>query len=233
MMNNILGSLTFCHYCGYPMLYKNIGTKQRSHQYLECGKARLGLSCEGKRVQYGIVENSILTYCKELNVSDIIGSDTNTKTALSELQHKLQSIEGELTDVEKRYKSIIDSMEITDNAILKQDLNERASQLLERRDQLRTDKKETHSSIDKLLSTEKNTRVHLESIKALIELMNRLEGQERVNLRLNLRSQLRRLISRIEIHTSAIMIIFNSGLNRFLSFSTPPGGRIIVQEWEN
>jgi DNA invertase Pin-like site-specific DNA recombinase len=230
-MNNLFGHLAKCSYCGYSMLYRKISD---SLSYLECEKSkRRGMVCKGSRIRYDLIEESVLTYCKGLNVADVIGSNTETMTELSQLQHKLHSIEVELTDTNKKYKSILDSMEITKNLIIKKDLDSRATELITLREKLESEKKEIHILIDKLLSNSKNTEEQLKSVKELIDLMKALAGQERVNIRLSLRTQLRRLITKIEILDSAVLIHFQSGTNRFISFGKPKGKRVIVQEWEN
>jgi len=227
-MHNLFGSITTCYHCGYAMLYRRIS---EGLSYLECEKRKQGLICKGSRLRYDLAEASILTYCKGLDVSDILGRDKETKTELSELQHKLQSVEVELTDIEKRYKSILDSIEITENSVLKKDLDNRASELIIQREQIRTEKKETHILIDKLLSNSKNTEEQLKGVKELIDLMRNLTGQERVNLRLNLRTQLRRLISQIRINTvdKQVYVFFQSGESRSLQINPDGSSKILME----
>jgi DNA invertase Pin-like site-specific DNA recombinase len=200
-MSNLFGHLAKCSKCGYPMQYLNKGDTSKGGQYLKCDKEirKIDGGCISKMIHYDIVEDSILTYCLGLQVSDIIPSDNQTITELSELQKRLQSINGELQDIDFRYNSTLDSMETTSNPTMKEDLKHRASAFILRREKLQKEKEDIEKQIIILQSSGKSTEEQINSIKEFISLMKTMEGQERVSLRLNLRNQLRRLIRMIKV----------------------------------
>jgi len=159
-----------------------------------------------------------LTYCKGLSVSDVVPNSSQTATELSVLQNKLQAMNGQLGEIEEKINNLVDNAENTSNEVYRKALEHRAASHLIERSKLEQEKRDVHSRIDTLLGNGKNIEEQLKSIRELIDKMKELEGQKRIDLRLNLRSQLRRLIKTINIDAEkeAFKIMFQSGQIRWI-----------------
>jgi chaperonin cofactor prefoldin len=202
-VSNLFRHLAACSKCGGPMAYMNKGPKPKGGQYLQCDTAGRGLGCSKKTVRYDVLEPMILTYCEGLDAADILPGNEKRISELSVLRNELQALEGETGEVDRKLRNIEDSIEDTDSREFRQALEARYKALLGRDAELEEKRADLQSRIKKLANAPQETEQRLKSMKELIERMNELEGQDRVDLRLNLRSQLRRLIERIDVSQGA------------------------------
>jgi chromosome segregation ATPase len=149
---------------------------------------------------------------------------------LASLKNTLQAVDGELAQVQQSIGNLLDSLELGE--VVKNRLQARQGQ----REALEARRKDLGQQIAKLGSTGHDTERQLRSIKDLIEKMAQLEGQERISLRLNLRSQLRRLIAEIKVYPDKgwFGLFFKTGEWRGL---TVEDGQVLVmdgkREWKN
>ena len=222
-MSSLFRYMVFCGVCGFPMQYKNKGYSSKGGQYLICDKEvrKIEGGCTSKMVRYDIVEENILKYCEGLNIVDILPDDNQTIKELTELQNHLQSIDGEIIEIKRSLEITGDIVVKTPNEIQRKIYLHRELEFIARQEKLELEKKVTQSRINTLLSNEKNTKEQLNNIRDLIEKMKELEGQERLNLRLALRNQLRRLINKIRVFTKkdSVVIFFQSGMRRGVNLS--------------
>jgi len=98
-------------------------------------------------------------------------------------------------------------------------MEERADKMLSDQARLEKQRQEIEAKIEQLNSNGRDTEERLKNIQELINKMGNLEGPDRANLRLSLRSQLRRLIKRLVVHQdkALIALFFRSGERRLLS----------------
>jgi DNA invertase Pin-like site-specific DNA recombinase len=87
-INNLFGGLAKCGYCGAPMQFIDKGGTDRRGQYLVCDNARRGRGCKLLTVKYKEVEELILTYCKGLDVDDLLNEDEDRKSEISSARPK-------------------------------------------------------------------------------------------------------------------------------------------------
>jgi len=171
-----------------------------------------------------------LTYCKGLSVSDVVPNSSQTATELSVLQNKSQAINGLLGDIEQEINNLTDSITHTPSEEVRRVLKKSLQVSLSRQSNLEKGKRDVHIQIDRLLSNGKNTEEQLKSIRELIDKMKELKGQKRVDLRVNLRNQLRRLISKIRIDAMNIVIFFKSGQHRLIKLYEEDASR---KKWDS
>ena len=135
-------------------------------------------------------------------------NDKERVSKLSELQDRLQSVDGELGGIEGKLLNLSNAIMDTASEETRKVFVKSADALSAGQSNLEKEKQGVQSQIDQLLSNEKNIEEQLKIIRELIYKIKELEGQERIELRLNLRSQLRRLIRGIRIGTMNIAIFF-------------------------
>jgi DNA invertase Pin-like site-specific DNA recombinase len=217
-ISNLFGYIAICPKCKGPMAFVNKG---KDWQYLQCDKARRGLGCDKTTIRYNLIETPILTYCKGLNVEDILPNNEKQVSELSILKNQLQAVDGELSQIQNKLNNTLDSISTTDNKNLRKVLEDKASSMLYQKTGLENRKDDISKKIEKASSNGKATKEQLRSIQELIDRMNKLEGKDRQDLRLNLRNQLRRLIDKMRIFPDKkqIAIFFKTGERRSLSIT--------------
>ena len=185
------------------MAFLNKGKPPKGGQYLQCDSAKRGLGCSEKIFRYDVLEPMILTYCKGLDAQEILPGNEKRQSELSVLRNQLQATEGELAQVQGQVDNVLDSIAGTESKELRKALEVRAESMLARKGELEKQKGDFQSRIEKMTSATQVTEQRLKSIRELIGRMDELEGEARADLRLNLRSQLRRLIERIDVSQGA------------------------------
>ncbi|MBA7551796.1 hypothetical protein ES705_44345 [subsurface metagenome] len=220
-MNNLFGHLAICINCGYPMQLLNKGKPPKGGLRLKCDKEirKINGGCSAKAINYDLVEKNILMYCKGLDVFKISPKDPKRISERSVLQNRQQEIDGELEGIEGRHQNLSESLEYTTVEGTRKTIVKSMDTLTAKQKNLAQEKQENQLRIEEITSSKKNTKEQLKNVQELIDKMKELEGQEWIDLRINLRNQLRRLIRKIIITKVAAFIYFKSGQVRMVSFS--------------
>lgn len=212
-VNNLFSYIAKCAYCGAPMALVCKGKAPKGYNYLTCDHARRGLDCKKLNIRYDMFEPLILSYCKGLEPASIIPGNGKVESKLAVLRNSLQAVEGELLQIDGNIKHLLDNLELGE--IVKDRLKERQTQ----KSQLEAQRESLTRQITETGSIVHDTGKQLHDVKELILRMSQLEGQERVDLRLNLRGQLRRLINQINVYPDKLQfgILFKTGEKRLLT----------------
>ena len=233
-INNLFGHLAKCAHCRGPMAYVAKGVPPKGGSYLVCDTARRGLGCKRVFIRYGNFEPLILSYAKGLDPSEILPD--GGKSELASLRGQLQGVEGELGQVERRISKLMDSLEDADSPEYLRLVKDRVQAHQTRKAKLDRQAGELRAKVALATTAEADTRKQLRSVQELVERMDGLEGQERVDLRLSLRGQLRRLLDEIQVWPGQGLygLFFKSGEWRGLTVAKD--GRVLVmdgkREWK-
>ncbi len=211
-INNLFGHIARCAYCGGPIAYVSKGRPPKGHNYLVCDRGRRGLGCKRSHIRYDKFEPLILSYCKGLDPAEILPGDKKMQSELTTLKNQLQAVEEEIAQIQAGIEKLLDNLELGD--IVADRLRARQEQKTD----LEAQREALSQRITKLSGNGKETKKQLESIQELIDRMAKLKGHERTDLRLNLRSQLRRLIDQMNLLTDddQVGMIFKTGERRLL-----------------
>ena len=215
-LGNLFTHIVKCAECGRPMAYINKG--KRDGRLLICDRARRGLGCTRARFPYDRFEALILTYCKGLDVRDILPGNEQRQSELKILQNELQALDGEMLEIQGKIDNLKDSIASTASKELRKELENDAENLLTRRTELTEQRQVLGNKISRLQQAKHDTKQQLASVSELIECMGSLEGEARIDLRVRLRTQLRHLIRKIRISTDrqSIALFFQTGERRGL-----------------
>jgi DNA invertase Pin-like site-specific DNA recombinase len=217
-VNNLFPHLAVCAYCGSPMRHISKGDEKLHGKALfQCGNAIKGI-CKSTHLLYADVEREVLSYCKGLEVSDILPNSAKAASELSILNNQLQAIDGELELINEDIEGNMASKRIGKSDAYLKALEHAFDALNLKSEKLQKERKEIEDKILQLSNNSSQTEEQINNIRELIDLMKTLEGQERVTLRLNLRTQLKRLIKYIEVNTEnkQVNIYFATGLRRMV-----------------
>jgi len=229
-INNLFPYIAKCAYCNGPMAYICKGTPPRGGSYLVCDNARRGLGCKKSLIRYDrLFEPLVLTYCRGLDPAEIMPGNDKVQSELSILKNQLQAMEGELAQVEANIGHLLDNLEVGEA------VRDRLKARQEQKKELERRRDDLGEKIARANNVEVDTQKQLKSIRELIEHMAELDGQERINIRLNLRTQLRRLLDEIKVYADKgrVGIFFRGGEWRGLTLK---GDEVLVmdgrREWK-
>jgi DNA invertase Pin-like site-specific DNA recombinase len=220
LVNNLFGQMAYCSICGSPMRYLNRGDEPQIRQF-RCSKAMVGL-CIMTNLHYIDVENTVLIYCNGLEVADILPNSKENDSDKSIIRNQIQAKEGEIPNIEVKINELVKRIE-------NPNIPDYTKKILE-------NKIETHGRNIEILNTELSklnadykelegngvqTEEQIKSIKELIDKMKDMTGEERLNLRLRLRTQLRLLISTIKINAKdrELIIYFKTAEAKILKLN--------------
>jgi predicted nucleic acid-binding Zn-ribbon protein len=180
--------------------------------------------CAKNRIRYQIIEDNILTYCEGLNVSDILPDSKQSQSELAALQKQLQARKGELKakNYPKKIEHLEETIGDTQGREARRNLANRLQQHIEDQKSFEVQIQEIEAKITEHTKSKKGIEEQIKDVKELIVKMRELEGDERIELRLKLRIQLRGLIKRIVIHLdrNLLVIFFRSGQRRGIDLLT-------------
>jgi len=221
-VNNLFGHIAKCGECGSPMAYINKGASPKGGSYLVCDSARRGLGCKKSYLRYDKFEPLILTYCKGLDPSEILPESMRIQSELSMLRNQMQAGEGEIVRVQRKIANLVDSLEDTDNPEDVKPIKDRIRELQGQKMELEARQEALTRQINETASISQDAEKQLQDVRDLIDRMSQLEGHERINIRLNLRSQLRRLIYQMNFFPEMAQV--------GMRFKTGEGRLLIVEE---
>lgn len=214
-INNLFSHRAKCGYCGGPMRFENKGKPPKGGKHLICDNAVRGLGCTRFPVRYDHFEKLILTYCKGLNVDDIL-KDGEVESELNQLHRELATVTGALAQIGSKIKNVTDSVENTKSRKVREHLEKTLDELLEQQARLESQKNNIQGAIDKLSKAEKTIQEQLRSINELWDFMQSAPAEELIVVRSRLRDKLRRLIRRIRVFPVYLPIIAPAKAKRLM-----------------
>ena len=228
VLGNLFSCLAVCGYCGSPMRFLDKGKPPKGQKYYVCDYAKRGLGCQKKNIRYDEIERLILTFCKGLDPDDILQKDNN-KLETSHLQDQLASIIGKIESLQAEESNLIRRIAGTKYDAVAEVIEEELSNVLTNIKYERKKRAKIEAEIEQLLQMEQDTEKQLKSMTELMDLMDSLDGQERIELRIKLRGAIRKLIDYI--------LIFPFGQHRWTEAELEEHGEEMVddllhQGWE-
>jgi DNA invertase Pin-like site-specific DNA recombinase len=205
-ISNLFSHIVKCGYCGGSFAYIDKGDSPKGGQYLICDKARRGLGCCKTSVKYSETERLVLTYCKGLHTQDIL--DKNDETAINLLKMKNEGIIGELISINKQIENIADSITTTEDKRVREILEKRMTERLNKQESLKQAKDNLQQKIDAESRSFESVQLTLDSQKELMSLLEKEKiGKKIIDLRLRLRNEIRKLIDRIVIYPAGLHFV--------------------------
>ena len=199
-VSNLFGFIAVCGYCKGPMRFVS-KNKAKGEEYLVCDSARRGKGCHHVPLRYDPFEKLVLTHLKELRLADILPKEGAKQDRLSALLEERAGREGQLHLAEKGIENLLKALELHDGKDKSfQVLNNRLTALIEEKEKLRADLKSLADQIAAESAQEEETEKTIKNIRQLYNAMNRADPEKRINIRLALRDQLRRLVLKIHVY---------------------------------
>jgi hypothetical protein len=180
------------------MAFVDKGPAPKGGQYLVCDRARRGLDCCRAFIKYGELEQLVLTHCKGLRPRNILNENDDTTIAL--LKGELDGKAGELNSINTELENISDSVSTTPDKRVRAMLENQMAERFDRQASLKQQMDHIKQQIDTLSRSFEDTQLTLDSLKELLVFLNTTETKKRIEVRLKVRNEIRKLISRIDVY---------------------------------
>lgn len=210
-VHNLFSYIAKCGYCGKPMAIVPKGSGPKGGSYLLCDDARQGRGCVKAYVPYGErlrnpgLENVILEYCRDLDAKSIMDEEGDRRKAeIEQKMGELAAHKSELVTSEPAIERLMDDAQKQTDERVRDRIYRRVGEIENGVDFLKRRIEELKQEIDSLSRIEQDTQERLDSVKKLIEFFGSTSDEKddpkRIEVRLKLREEIRRLIARIDVY---------------------------------
>jgi hypothetical protein len=176
------------------MVFISKGPKPRGGTYLICDNGRRGVRCKSHSISYEEVEETVLNNCLGLRPEQVLPNPDEQKAELVSLRRRLDGIQGELVDIERRSENYLDAIGHAPSAEVRSKLSRRLEDLESKKKTLGTDRESVEKRI---VDLERGRQSVAQWQRDLTSLRGALA--KGVDSRLRMRVHLRELIAKIEV----------------------------------
>ena len=201
-MNNLFAFIAKCGYCGDGMQFKETTARvsRVKKGYLLCSRAKRKAGCKEHYVPYNEVENAVLQFCRGLEPADLLPGREEAESLLRSLQGQLSVTKIRIEELARKEAIQLDEIEDTEGREERRLLRPRLQAVQEEKAALENDLPRIQREIEIASSAGQTLQEHLVGLKQLMDAMASLQGQQRIELRLRLRNEIRRLITSIKVY---------------------------------
>lgn len=202
-VGNLFTHIAKCGYCGGPMVLVNKEPMSPNGKYLVCDRARRkSINCCNISIKYDEVEKFFLTYCKGIQLQDIVNE--KELSFVKTLKNEMQGKAGESKFIAKEIENIADSIETTPDKRVRNILENRLVQKLDQQEEINQKIKIIKKQIDDLSKCSINSHLALQSIKDLFHFMKHADGKQLIDTRLKLKNEIQKLVRIIKIYPAGL-----------------------------
>jgi DNA invertase Pin-like site-specific DNA recombinase len=190
-ISNLFSGIAKCAYCKSRMRFENKGPRPKAGTYLVCDRARRGLDCEKTGWKYDDLEASFLTYVQEIDLASLVHTEADNAKRKG-LAGGIAALSGQLTTIteqkERAYELYMKGGSKSD--FVAQKLQELEQNTLQLADSIKEKEKELVGLTADLARFYESK----DQIKALVEQIRTLDGQDAYKLRSLLASRLKSIV---------------------------------------
>jgi DNA invertase Pin-like site-specific DNA recombinase len=197
---NLFGHIARCGYCGGPMAYIDKGPLPKGGQFLVCDTARRGAGCGRHPIRYPDFEELILTYCRGLEVAELLPNAEAAQTATEAARERLAAIRAEYTAIQAKIVNVGDTIADTPDRRVRELLQASMTVFLNEAEALEKREQAARHELTQLSTASENTAAQLASLAELIQFMAQGGPEEVAAVRMRLRAKLRGLIEKIKVY---------------------------------
>jgi hypothetical protein len=201
--SNLFVHLVRCGHCGTALHYINDG----KNQYLRCDAARRSQAvndkqCPSRGVRYDEVEQIIFDNLEELDVSEILPNQNEKLIHLNDLKRKQTAYSQKENDLIQGIENISESIFSTKDANVRAILEKRMSKAIAEKDNLKKSLDSLKTEIENASKQGNQLAENLETTKKVFQLLKDTKDEKKqLDLRLQLRGELKKLIEKIDIYS--------------------------------
>lgn len=180
-------------------------------QYLRCNTSRLVKTdeeigeriCDAGAISYGHFKNRFFRFVTELKVSAILPNPDEHQAQLEQLDQRIEANIHQIQELENKEANLADSIASTDSREVRQRLEQQLEEGMATRKELGAENEERSRQLAELSKEAEQLRASRNSIEEFNELYEAAGSEEeRKDLRIKMRGEIRWQVSRIEIYPS-------------------------------
>ncbi len=206
--SNLFTHIAKCGRCGSPMHYINKGTGVKGGKYLQCSTSSRKLTdgdghliCDAKAIRYNEFEKLIFDNLEELNLADILPNSNEIQVQQKSINQQIVANQARLIEAVSGIENLTDSIASTKERKVRETLEIRLKQVLDEKDKIISginNLSKESISLDKEI---KQFKSNLKTTKEIYQLLSLAkDNEERIDIRLKLRLELRNIIKSIQIY---------------------------------
>lgn len=201
-LSNLFSGLLICGYCGGPMnmschVKKRDSGTSSTRRYVACGNARRGIKCNYLQWEYGDLESLVLTFCKAVDFSQVLGVSQTSEIELNAEMQNQERIKQEILVVDASNGSLLDILESAVQAEPPRSIINRIIENEAKLDSLREEKIKSEEKILRLRNSQVDASEQQNLIVRLREQLETLDGDELHLLRIRLSEAIKRVVKQI------------------------------------
>ena len=199
---NLFGGITFCGYCHGRMDAATNKYKSGNVTTLVCDNARRGIKCSYKSIKCKEVEGAFLSYCKEIDIRNVLRNEgEREQTRLSELKKQLSAKNGELQHIEGQITIISNDLLTITDPLLRQHFMTSLTDQLHKRELIGDCIDPINDEINQITSSGTDANAKVNNILELVEsFSNSTTDSERIQFRSRLRNEIRQIVKKVVVY---------------------------------
>ena len=199
--SNLFVHLVKCGLCGAPLHFVGKGKPPKGGNYLVCDAARRFRTCDAKPIKYEEFEELFFQNFEELDISQIIPTEDEIMTRLNALRIMVSGNNQRSTELAKEQENLVDSIAKTKDSRVRSLLEQKLSQCLKEQRRIQSRNISHEREITNLTQQKRDMQENVDKAKEVYGLLNSAKDEEeRIRLRLWLRKEIQRIVSRIDIY---------------------------------
>lgn len=199
--SNLFVHIGRCGRCGSPMHFINKGSLPKGGQYLYCDAARRLKTCSAKPIRYDEFEQLFFDNFEELDIDRLIPGEDELKANLNELEKQIESNTAQRRIINEEIENLMDSVRKTKDARVRDLLDKELIKAMDQREQLQADRKQYEQESRDLSHQRTKLRENIDQSMEIYKLLASVtDEQERIDIRLKLREEIKKLVEWIKIY---------------------------------
>lgn len=201
-VENLFSGRTQCGYCGARMDIVTKHNKTEIARYLVCDQARRGVKCSYISIKCNEVERAFLTYCKEVDIINVLRREGNEdQKKLAQHTKQVASKNGELLDINRQLELLDGELsQITDHLEMTF-FRKRLNTLLHKQAEIQESIARSEQEINELTSSMRDANTQINNILTLLDQYDSsLSDDERILVRTRLRNEIRQIVIQVLVY---------------------------------
>ena len=195
--NNLFTHTVICGQCKNPMHFHSKG----NYEYLHCDIARRKLNCTAKPIRYDEFENLFFNNFEELRTSDILPNQNEAQIQINDINRRITANEQELHELNESITNLSKSISKTTDDRQRGVLEALQIEELNQRDRIYNDTEALKQELKSLQLEALQLQKNIDTTREIYQLLQTATTeQDRVNIRLKLRLEIRKIVKSIEIY---------------------------------
>jgi len=199
---NLFVQLVKCGRCNGAMHYLNSGPPPKGIQYLRCDASRRNLgTCNAKAIRYKEFEELFFDNFEELDLNEILPDQNESQVQAQALKQRIDAGSAKKRELKEQENNLIDSITTTSDKRIREALDKRLTQVMDEQQTVTQDIKDLAQELEETEKSAKEMSKLIDHATELYSLMDQTtDEQDRIALRMKLRTQIRKLVDVIEVY---------------------------------